>query len=202
MDNSGYDLKKKASKNPRRLALLGFSIAMATLIFILLSPLVSLFLFAEGFVQNNPSRISAFVSYPALRKNLKQQFSSYEQRRSRADRSSFGFLIHPLRGAITSAVIDSYVNSSLPSRILGPQRQSPRPSPKTPPKPSPVRYAGFALQGPNRFVLNLRLEVGDHRMKGQVLGLVFSRTTLFKWALTNITLGDPMIHAILKKAQG
>ena len=201
MDNIRYDLKTEVSEKPKRLALLGFSVAMATLMFILLSPLVSLFLFAEGFVHHNPSRISAFVSYPALRENLKQQFSSYEQRRSRSDRSSFGFLIHPLRGAITSAVIDNYVNSSLPSRILGP-RQSPKASKKTPPKPSPVRYAGFALQGPNRFVLNLRLEVGDHRMKGQVLGLVFSRTTLFKWALTNITLGDPMIHAILKKAQG
>lgn len=172
------------------------------MIFILVSPLVSLFRFSEGFIQNNPSLISAFVSYPLLRENLKQQFSSYEQRRSRADRSSFGFLIHPLRGAITSAVIDNYVNATLPRRILGPKNQSSRPSDNTSPKPSPVRYAGFSLQGANHFVLNLRLEVGNHQMKGQVLGLVFSRKTLFKWVLTNITLSDSMIHAILKKAQG
>jgi len=172
------------------------------MILILVSPFGSIFTFAEGFVRNNPSQISAFVSYPALRKNLKQQFASYEQRRSRTDRSSFAFLIHPLRGAITSAVIDRTVNPSLPGRILGLGRNSTRSATSAGTNTSPVRYAGFSFESPNQFCLSLRLVLPDPHMNGHVLGLVFTRKTFFKWVLTNITLSDSMIHAILKKAQG
>jgi len=174
----------------------------AILILITTSPLVSVFLFAGGFIHNDPSRISSFVNYPALRHNLKQQFSSYEQRRSRTDPSSFGFLFHPLRGAITSAVIDRYVNPSLPRRILGPDRPSSKAASEPPSKPSPVRYAGYSFHGFNSFTIKLRLELPDPRMRGQVLGLVFTRKHFFKWILTNVSLPDPLIQAILKKAQG
>ncbi|MHB1564235.1 MAG: DUF2939 domain-containing protein [Leptospirillum sp.] len=185
----------------KKLLLLGGSISLATLILLLLSPLPSIYRFAEGFIHNNPAQISDFVSYPALRKNLKKQFSAYERRRSQTDRSSFGFLFHPLRGAITSAVIDRIVNPSLPGRILGPQRHSTKSSHSSASSPSPVRYAGFSFKGQDQVCVSLRLRLADPSMNGQVLGLVFSRRTLFKWVLTNTTLSDSMIHAILKKAQ-
>ena len=193
-------MKTGPSRIPKKTIFWGFFFSI--LILITISPLVSIFLFAEGFIHNDPSRISSFVDYPALRHNLKQQFSSYEQRRSRTDRSSFGFLFHPLRGAITSAVIDRYVNPSLPRRILGPNHPSPKSASESPSRPSPVRYAGYSHHGFNKFTVKLRLNLPDPRMRGQVFGLVFTRKHFLKWILTNVSLPEPLIRAILKNAQG
>jgi hypothetical protein len=193
------NLKSDSSRIPKKLVFWGFFFAL--LILVTASPLVSIFLFTEGFIHKNPSRISSFVNYPALRHNLKQQFSSYEERRSRTDRSSLGFLFHPIRGAITPAVIDRFVNPSLPRRILGPSRPSSKTNEDSPSKPSPVRYAGYSLHGWNSVTIKLRLEVTDPHMRGQVLGLVFTRHSFLKWVLTNISLPDPLIQAVLKKAQ-
>jgi hypothetical protein len=185
----------------KRLAIWGGFLSIFALVLILLSPFPSIFQFSEGFVHKNPSQISAFVNYSALRRNLKGEFASYEQRRSRSDRSAFGFFLHPIRGAIVKVIIDNTVNPSLPDRLLGSRRRSSISSTSSSSKDSPVHYAGFSFKGVNQFSLRLRLHLPDPRMNGQILGLHFSRTSLLRWSLVNITLSDDMIHNILKKAQ-
>ncbi len=180
-------------------------ILLATLILLaiaVLDPLLFVAGFADGFLRNNPAQISGYTDYPALRAHLKEQFSGYEQRRLTNDRSPFGFLKHPLRGAIAGLLIDRYVNPTFPRRLLAPSHHTQPANSPSKTLPSPVGFSGFSVHSFNRFTIRLILHLQDPQFNGRVIGLVFSRRHFWSWKLTDIRLSDPVIHAIFQKAGG
>jgi hypothetical protein len=159
---------------------------VAVVSYVAAGPLITLHEIKTGIQDQDSEKLASYIDFPALRENLKEQFSAYVMQQASTDLkgnpfAAFGML---LGAKIVDSAVDSFVTPSGLSKIAAgknPQDSSGMPQSSGPETVEPFKNARYSYDSPSRFSAWVRLENGgDARF-------VLSRDGL-SWKLTNIII--------------